>query len=229
MAKILIVEDECRLAESVRDWLVLEGHLVEIAPDSQIASQTLEQRQYDVILLDILLPGISGLELCKRYRRNGGTGRILITSAKGKNSDVEAGLDAGADDYITKPFDLKVLLARIRALLRRSVSMIGNHLVLGDLVVDTTTHKVWRAKHEIKLLPQEFALLELMIKQPSKVFSGEQLIQLLWHGKASIHTVRTHIKNLRRKIDLAGLKPMLTTLHGIGYTLTVEEVDRYCV
>lgn len=225
MAKILIVEDESRLAESVRDWLVSEGHQVEIALDSRLALKSLEHRQYDVILLDLLLPGMNGLELCRQYRSKGGTARILIVSAKASTVDIEAGLDAGADDYLTKPFDLKILLARIRALMRRSVSMIGNQLVLGDLVVDTSTHQVWRGENEVKLLPQEFALLELLIKQPNKIFSPDQLIDSLWHGKASIHNVRTHIKTLRRKIDLPGFKPMLTTLHGVGYTLSLDSLD----
>ncbi|MBX9666048.1 MAG: response regulator transcription factor [Candidatus Obscuribacterales bacterium] len=225
MAKILIVEDESRLAESVRDWLALEGHEVEIALDSQLAFQRLNHRRFDVILLDILLPGINGLELCRQYRSKGGNARILIVSSKANTGDIEAGLDAGADDYLTKPFDLKILLARIRALMRRSVSMIGNQLVLGDLVVDTSTHQVWRGDHEIKLLPQEFALLELLIKQPNKIFSPSQLIDSLWNGKASIQNVRTHIKTLRRKIDSPGRKSMLITLHGVGYSLSLETID----
>ncbi len=226
MAKILIVEDEKRLAESIRDWLVLEGHHVEIALDSQLALATLAHRHYDVILLDILLPGVNGLELCRQYRSKGGSARILIVSAKGTTADIERGLDAGADDYITKPFDLKILLARIRALMRRSVSMIGNQLVLGDLVVDLSTHQVFRSGQDIKLLPQEFALLELLIKEPNKIFSPDQLINTLWKGKASIHNLRTHIKTLRRKIDLPGLDPMLITLHGVGYTLSSESFER---
>jgi len=225
MAKILIVEDESRLAEAVRDWLTAEGHLVEVALDSRLALQSLDRKQFDVILLDLLLPGLNGLELCRQYRNNGGTARILIVSAKANNVDIEAGLDAGADDYLTKPFDLKILLARIRALMRRSVSMIGNQLVLGDLIVDTSTHQVWRGDQEVKLLPQEFALLELLMKQPNKIFSPDQLIQSLWNGKASIHNVRTHVKTLRRKIDLPGHRPMLTTLHGVGYTLSLENAD----
>ncbi|HMY55657.1 MAG TPA: response regulator transcription factor [Candidatus Obscuribacter sp.] len=222
MPKILIVEDELHLAESVREWLFLEGHLVQVAQDSKEAERRLEESTFDVILLDILLPGASGLELCRNYRSRGGTARILITSAKGKTSDVEAGLDAGADDYIIKPFDLKVLTARIRALMRRSISVIGNQLVLGDLVVDPISHQVWRAEQNVRLLPQEFALLELLIRSPGKIYSADQLIQLLWHGKATVHTVRTHIKNVRRKIDIAGCKPLLATLHGIGYVLTTE-------
>ncbi len=222
MPKILIVEDERHLAESVREWLFLDGHLVQIASDSEEAARTLSESPFDVILLDILLPGASGLEFCRTYRSLGGTARILITSAKGRTSDVEAGLDAGADDYITKPFDLKVLTARIRALMRRSITMIGNQLVLGDLVVDPISHQVWRGEQNVRLLPQEFALLELLIRSPGKIYSAEQLIQLLWQGKATVHTVRTHIKNVRRKVDIAGCKPMLTTLHGIGYVLTME-------
>jgi DNA-binding response OmpR family regulator len=225
MAKILIVEDEKRLAESIRDWLVLEGHQVDVSLDSQFALNSLSHRQYDVILLDILLPGLSGLELCKQYRSKGGNARILIVSAKGTTADIERGLDAGADDYITKPFDLKILLARIRALMRRSVAMSGNQLVLGDLVVDLATHQVLRGPHEVKLLPQEFALLELLIKEPNKIFSPQQLINVLWKGNASIHNLRTHIKTLRRKIDLPGFEPMLVTLHRVGYTLSAEVVE----
>ncbi|MBX9572689.1 MAG: response regulator transcription factor, partial [Candidatus Obscuribacterales bacterium] len=173
MAKILIVEDEERLAESVRDWLLIEGHQVDVSLDSRLALDALSKRSYDVVLLDVLLPGVNGIEICRQYRNSGGTARILIASARNSSADKERGLDAGADDYITKPFDLKELSARVRALMRRSVSMIGNTLVLGDLTLDVTTHQAWRGRVELKLLPQEFSLLEHLIRHPNKIFSPD--------------------------------------------------------
>ncbi|MBX9693033.1 MAG: response regulator transcription factor [Cyanobacteria bacterium] len=223
MARILIVEDEQHLAESMRGWLILEGHHVDVCMGGDLAARMLAAQLYDVIILDILLPGINGIELCKRYREHGGTARILVASAKGTSADKLRGLDAGADDYISKPFDLMELSARVRALMRRSVSMIGNQIVVSDLIMDLSTHQVQRAGRDVKLLPQEFSLLEFLARQPNKLFSAEVLIERLWHGKASIDTLRTHIKTLRKKIDVPGAQPMIKTVHGVGYALNVSE------
>lgn len=219
MAKILVVEDEKDLAHSVRDWLLLEGHKVDAVLDGQQALEWLQFNEYDVVVLDIFLPGLDGFEVCRRYRRSGGLARVLMLTAKSAVSDKESGLDAGADDYITKPFDLKEVSARIRALMRRSISVIGAQLVAADLTVDLTAHRVMRGQQEIKLLPQEFALLEFMIRQPNRIFSADTLIKRVWNGNSSVDTVRTHIKTLRKKVDLPGCEPLIRTVHGVGYSL----------
>lgn len=223
MAKILVVEDERYLAESIAEWLRKEGHHVDISGDAHRAEEFLSARDYDVIILDIVLPGITGLELCRRYRKSGGTARLLIVSARGTSSDKEDGLDAGADDYISKPFDLKELAARVRALMRRSVSIVGHQLVAGDLVLDLTLYEARRGEHRIKLLPQEFAILQFLMGHPNSIFTTEQLIIQLWQGNASIDTLRTHIKMIRKKIDLSGFKTEIRTIHGIGYCLQVVD------
>jgi DNA-binding response OmpR family regulator len=221
MAKILIVEDEKDLAHSVRDWLLLEGHRVDAVQDGNQALEWLRSNEYDVIVLDVLLPGLDGFEVCRRYRRSGGLGRVLMLTAKSGINDKESGLDAGADDYITKPFDLKEVSARVRALMRRSISVVGAQLIAADLIVDLTVRKVSRGDNEIKLLPQEFALLEFMIRQPNRIFSADTLIKRVWNGNSSVDTVRTHIKTLRKKVDLPGLQPLIKTVHGVGYSLGV--------
>ena len=222
-AKVLIVEDEVQLAFSVKEWLSGEGHSVTMVHDGKEALDWLGTHDCDVIVLDLMLPQVNGIEICRQYRKNGGTARILILTARAHIDDMENLLDSGADDYVTKPFDLKEVSARIRALLRRSTSVQGFQLVADDVVLDPMTHKVQRAGREIDLLPQEFALLEFFMRQPERIFSNELLIKTLWRGNASVDTVRTHIKTLRRKLNKPGLKPFIKTVHGVGYSLTGEE------
>jgi DNA-binding response OmpR family regulator len=220
MAKILVVEDERALAETIRDWLILEQHRVDVCHDGKEAQCTLSTDEYDVVMLDIMLPSVDGFEICRSYRRQGGTARILMITAKSTISDKEQGLDYGADDYITKPLDLNELSARVRALMRRSLTVDEPELVCADLRVQTNQRKVTRGGLEIKLLPQEFELLQFLIRQPHRIFSAETLVSRVWQGQSSTNTVRTHIKTLRRKLDLNGSEPLIRTIHGVGYSLS---------
>lgn len=198
-----------------------EHHVVELVENGEEATDRLKFYKYDVVILDWMLPGISGLEVCKRYRATGGTTPILLLTAKKHVDEKEQGLDAGADDYLTKPFEMKELSARIRALLRRPSVMTGSILQVGNLSLEPTTFKVTRNGEEVSLLPKEFALLEFMMRHPNQVFSAEALLDRVWSSDsdASPETIRTYIKRLRKKIDLQGQQSILSTVHGVGYKL----------
>ena len=223
MAKILIVEDETELAKPIASWLTAQGHVVEVVNDGSEAISYLRMHQYDLIVLDWMLPGLSGLEICQQYRSRGGKGLVLMLTARKTVDDKARGLDAGADDYLEKPFHLKELTARIRALLRRSATISGVIVEAGVLKLDSVKHKVWRGTQEIILSPKEFALLELFIRHPQQYFSADAIIDRIWRSDAEItsDTIRMHVKSLRRKIDMPGQTSLIHTLHGVGYKLDV--------
>lgn len=177
--------------------------------------------KYDVIILDILLPGMNGLEICRQYRKSRGMTPILMVTAKNTVEDKEAGLDAGADDYITKPFALKELAARVRALLRRGQSLPSNQLHIRDIIIDPVDYTVSKAGQQIHLMPQEFRLLEFLARHPNQVFSAEELLASVWESDtpAMLDTVRGHIKRIRRKLDTPGEQSIITNVYGVGYKL----------
>lgn len=221
MAKILIVEDEIDLAAPVRDSLAREHHLVEIVDRGPEALEHLRLYKYDLIILDWMLPGMSGLDICQAFRATGGTTPVLMLTARAEVDDKELGLDSGADDYLTKPFHLKELLARVRALLRRPQPVTSRVLAAGDLSLDPAARRVTKAGKEIHLLPKEFSLLEFLMRHPNQVFSAEALIERIWESDtmAMPDTIRTHIKTLRRKVDSEGRPSLIATVHGVGYKL----------
>lgn len=222
MAKILLVEDEHDLAQLISGWLhQREHHLVETLENGLDAFSTIQINKYDVIILDIMLPGMNGLEVCRQYRRHRGMTPILLLTAKNTVEDKEAGLDSGADDYITKPFALKELAARVRALLRRGPSIPSNQLNIRDIVIDPVDYTVKKAGEEIHLLPQEFRLLEFLARHPNQVFSAEDLLASVWESDtpAMIDTVRGHIKRIRKKLDSPGEQSIITNVYGVGYKL----------
>ena len=221
MAKILIVEDETDLALPIKDWLNKEQHLIELSDNGNDALDKLRVYKYDLIILDWMIPGVSGIEVCKHFRENGGTTPILILTAKAEVLEKETGLDAGADDYLTKPFHLKELSARVRALLRRHVQSSDPVLRAGDIVVDTLAHKVTVKGNLVRLVPKEYSLLEFFMRHPNQVFSAEALIDRVWNSEtmASSDTIRTYIKLLRKKLDSEGKDTLIRTVHGVGYKL----------
>ncbi len=221
MAKILLVEDEHDLAQLMCGWLQREHHLVETFENGLDAYGTIQMNKYDVIILDILLPGMNGLEICRQYRKSRGMTPILMVTAKNTVEDKEAGLDAGADDYITKPFALKELAARVRALLRRGQSLPSNQLHIRDIIIDPVDYTVSKAGQQIHLLPQEFRLLEFLARHPNQVFSAEELLASVWESDtpAMLDTVRGHIKRIRRKLDTPGEQSIITNVYGVGYKL----------
>jgi two-component system, OmpR family, response regulator len=221
MAKILVVEDEADLAKLVRNWLEREHHLVEVAENGADALTHLQVNRFDVVILDLMLPLLSGMEVCRRYRQSLGKTPILMLTAKDTVEDKEAGLDAGADDYLTKPFHLKELSARVRALVRRGSSQPNNILHLRDIEIDVNEFTVTKAGEEIHLLPKEFRLLDFLVRHPNHVFSAEELLASVWESDtaALLDTVRGHIKRLRKKLDTPGEPSIISTVYGIGYKL----------
>lgn len=221
MAKILIVEDEADLAELVKNWLVKDHHLVEIADDGLEALIRMETNNYDVVILDIMLPSVNGMEICKRYRKSGGSAGIIMVTAKGHVDDKETGLDSGADDYMTKPFQLKELAARVRAVLRRNHGQAQDIMRFRDLEIDVNEFKVLKGGHEVHLLPKEFRLFEFFLRHPHQVFSAEDILSSVWESdtEALLDTVRGHITRVRKKLDTAGTPSVIATVYGVGYKL----------
>lgn len=222
MAKILLVEDECDLALLISDWLKKrEHHLVEHLENGNDAYDMIQVNKYDVIILDIMLPGMSGLEICSQYRKSRGATPILMLTAKNTVEDKELGLDAGADDYITKPFALKELAARVRALLRRGTTLPSNQLNIRDIVIDPVDYSVSKAGKSVHLLPQEFRLLEFLARHPNQVFSAEDLLASVWESDtpAMLDTVRGHVKRIRQKLDTPTQNSIITNVYGVGYKL----------
>ncbi|PWU03724.1 MAG: DNA-binding response regulator [Candidatus Melainabacteria bacterium] len=224
MAKILIIEDDHRLCELMQDWLRAEGYLVEFATDGSDGLEKLQFYKYDLIILDWNLPGLSGIEVCQHFRESGGDAPILMLTVKSAVDEKTKGLDAGADDYLAKPFHLKELSARLRALLRRPAATQRNILTYGDLVLDPTGRKVTFKGDEIKLKAKEFSLLEFLMRYPNEVFSAEALMDRVWPSEsdASPETVRIHIMRLRKRIPDQGQPFSIRTVHGSGYKLEVN-------
>ncbi|HEY9681241.1 MAG TPA: response regulator transcription factor [Oculatellaceae cyanobacterium] len=228
MAKILVVEDDSHLSSLIRNLLVAERHIAETAANGTDALSMMKVFKYDLIVLDWMLPGMNGNAICQEYRNRGGAAPILMLTAKSSIEEKEAGLDSGADDYLTKPFDPRELLARIRALLRRPQAVSSSKdLAVGDLALDAKACKVFKAGNEVKLLPKEFNLLELFMRYPNQVFSPEALLERVWtaDSAASFDTVRTYIKTLRKKIDNPDCASAIRTVHGVGYCLDQRETE----
>lgn len=222
MAKILIVEDNEDLANTVRTFLMFEHHTVEHLVDGQDANDHLRTFQYDLIVLDWSLPRLSGLDILKRFRSLGGTTPVLMLTGHDTITEKEAGLDSGADDYLTKPFHMKELGARVRALLRRPSAVSSNILEAGNITVDTAKYRVTVNGEPMTLVPREFQLLEFFMRHPNQVFSPEALLNRVWpsDSEATTEALRTALKRLRKKVDPDG--NLLRTVHGVGYILEVS-------
>ncbi len=220
--KILVVEDDEFTAEALATVLSNEYYAVEVAKDGQAAWELVEAFAYDLILLDMMLPKLDGISLCRRLRSQGYHMPILLLTGRDSSDDKAKGLDAGADDYLVKPFDVQELLARVRALLRRSGSTSLPVLEWGSLQLDPTTHEVAYGAHPLKLTPKEYAILELFLRNSRRVFSCGALLEHVWSYEStpSEEAVRTQIKGLRQKLKAAGAPAdLIETVYGIGYRL----------
>lgn len=219
--RVLLVEDEKKLAVMLKKGLEQEGYAVDCLFDGEAAWRQIEinRDDYDLIILDIMLPGIDGIEVCKRARHQGISLPILMLTAKDSMEDKILGLDSGADDYLVKPFDFDELLARMRALLRRPNTLLPLELKAKDLVLNPATKKVYRSGREIYLTAKEFSLLEYFMRNPGQVLTREQALSRLWDFDfdSFSNVVDVHIKNLRKKIGDGKREKLLETVRGVGY------------
>jgi two-component system response regulator MprA len=219
--KILVVDDERAVRESLRRALELEGYQIDLAVDGREALAVLEQAQPDMLILDVLMPGVDGLEVCRRLRRAGNRLPVLMLTARDAVENRVAGLDAGADDYVTKPFALEELLARVRALLRRTTNGTGEVLRFADLELNQGTREVRRGGELIELTRTEFSLLELFLTNPRQVLTRSIIFERVWgydFGFAS-NSLDVYIGYLRRKTEAGGRPRLIQTVRGVGYAL----------
>ena len=220
--KILVVDDERAVRESLRRALELEGYEIELAGDGNEALNRLESSEEpDAMILDVLMPGVDGLEVCRRIRGAGSKLPVLMLTARTEVEDRVAGLDAGADDYVTKPFALEELLARVRALLRRATDEDGDTLRFADLELDPGTREVRRGDRQIELTRTEFSLLELFLQNPRQVLTRTVIFERVWgydFGFAS-NSLDVYIGYLRRKTEASGEARLIHTVRGVGYAL----------
>lgn len=221
MAKILIVEDDVGLAREVADFLRAKEYLVDVANTGADGRAYLGAAKYDLIVLDWELPDTSGPELCIKIRKGDASHvPILFLTARIAVADKVHGFETGADDYLTKPFELAELLARIRALLKRPPIFQSRQLTVRDIVLDLSRCEVTKSGERVELFPKEYALFEFLVSHPNFIYSAEDLMRHVWSTDAnsSIETVRTTLMRLRHKLD-TGDKPLIVTLRGIGYRL----------
>jgi two-component system response regulator MprA len=220
--KILVVDDERAVRESLRRALELEGYEIELAADGNEALYRLEvTEEPDAVILDVLMPGVDGLEVCRRLRGAGSKLPVLMLTARTEVEDRVAGLDAGADDYVTKPFALEELLARVRALLRRTGDTDGDVVRFADLELDPATREVTRGGRSIELTRTEFSLLELFMRNPRQVLTRTIIFERVWgydFGYAS-NSLDVYIGYLRRKTEADGEPRLIQTVRGVGYAL----------
>jgi two-component system response regulator MprA len=221
--QILVVDDERAVRESLRRALELEGYDVELAADGREALERLESdvREPDAVLLDVLMPQVDGLEVCRRLRRAGSRLPILMLTARAEVENRVEGLDAGADDYITKPFALEELLARLRALLRRTADGSGEPLRFDDLELDPRTREVSRGGDPIELTQTEFSLLQLFLLNPRQVLTRSLIFERVWGYDfgATSNSLDVYIGYLRRKTEAGGRPRLIQTVRGVGYAL----------
>ena len=218
---VLIVEDEVKMAALIRRGLSEQGLTVDVAGSGEDGVGMARSSHYDAVVLDVILPGIDGFETCRQLRQEGIWSPVLMLTARGALEDRIAGLDGGADDYLTKPFSFAELLARLRALVRRGQSERPTIIEVGELRLDPATRQVWRGEAEIELSAKEFALLEAFMRSPGNVLSRVQLIDQAWEYdyQHRSNVIEVYIRYLRRKIDLPfGIKS-LETVRGAGYRL----------
>lgn len=219
--RLLLVEDEHRIANSIKKGLEQERYAVDVAYDGLDGFDLASTEEYDLVVLDLMLPGMDGLEICRQLRLKQIHTPILILTAKSQTEDKIIGLDNGADDYLTKPFSFEELLARIRALTRRPRSSLNTILIVDDLSLNTKTYQVKRDDTPITLSGKEYSLLEFLMRHPREIVKKERIIGHVWDYDANIlpNTVEVYIKNLRRKIDFPFKKPLIHTIRGFGYRL----------
>lgn len=220
--KILLVEDDERITACVEEALTDQNYVVDVALDGEAGWEYIQAFSYDVILLDVMLPKLDGISLCQRLRHQGYQIPVLMLTARDTTIDKVEGLDAGADDYLVKPFNIQELSARIRAVVRRGNFLFPPVLEVGDLRLDPNSYEVTYAEERLPLTPKEFRLLELFLRNSNRVLSRSIILEHLWsfRNPPGEETVKVHIKDLRQKLKAAGAPAdMIETVYGLGYRL----------
>jgi DNA-binding response OmpR family regulator len=223
--RILLVEDDEKAARLLARGFREEGFVVDIVSSAEEGDEQAFVTDYELIILDWMLPGQDGLSLCRDLRQRGAQAPILMLTARDALADRVTGLNAGADDYLTKPFAFEELLARARALLRRSELTRPALLTIDDLAVDPLTHKVTRGTRLLELTRKEFSILEMLMRRPGEVVSRTRLAEQVWQADVQSidNLIDVHVSNLRRKIDPPGAAPLLHTVRGRGFRIAVRE------
>lgn len=219
--RILVVEDEKKVAAFIKRGLEEEGYTVDVAYDGAEGVQLAESVSYDLLIMDVMLPKKDGLTVVKELRQSGRNTPVLMLTARDTTDDIVAGLDAGSDDYLTKPFAFAELSARVRALVRRSVMERGAELVFADLRMDPVSHQVWRGEREIGLTAKEYGLLELLMRNPNTVLSRNTIAEQVWEHTFDTFTniIDVYVNYLRKKIDKGFDRRLIHTVRGQGYVL----------
>ncbi len=220
--RILLIEDEKRLSHYIKKGLTEQGFAVDQAYDGQEGLYLAKEETYDVIILDVMLPKLNGVDVCKKLRVSKKDTPVLMLTARSETEDKILGLDSGADDYLTKPFVFAELKARINALLRRSYHQVTNNLAIANLEVDPLKHTVKREGKMIKLTPKEFAILELLLRRKNEVVTRTQVIEHVWdyNFDSLSNVVDVFMGTLRKKIDRGHKTKLIHTLHGVGYMIS---------
>ena len=225
IVRVLLVEDEARIADFVTRGLAEQGHAVDVASDGDEALQWADVADFDVIILDVMLPGRDGIEVCRTLRQRGARTPILMLTARDAVQDRVKGLDSGADDYLVKPFAFAELVARLRALIRREPAVMGGVLQVSDLGFDTTTLEVSRRGISIDLTAKECRLLEYLMRYPNQVLTRTMIAEHVWNYEFdnATNVIDVHIRNLRRKIDDAYPTKLIQTVRGAGYRISSRQ------
>jgi DNA-binding response OmpR family regulator len=223
--RILVVEDEQRIAQAIKTGLELEKYAVDVEHDGEDGYHAAEAGDYDLVILDVMMPGMDGISVCRQLRADNKHMPVLILTARSQTKDIVKGLEAGADDYLSKPFEFEELIARVKALLRRPKEQLSDILVVGDLTLDTQLKTVRRKDRDIQLSSKEYALLEYLMRHQGRVLSKDTLIEHVWDFDADIlpNTVEVYITYLRQKIDRPFKQPLIHTIRGFGYKITNEK------
>jgi heavy metal response regulator len=223
--RILLVEDDSSVSGFIVRGLREERYAVDLATDGEMGLAMAETTPYDIIILDVMLPKLNGIDVCRRLRAQRQTTPILLLTARDAIADRVTGLDTGADDYLTKPFAFAELLARIRALLRRGSSQPILHMKIADLELDPVSHRVWRAGQDIVLTNKEYSLLEYLMRNTGRVLTRTAITEHVWdiHYESVTNIVDVHIKTLRSKMDRDFSPQLIHTVRGVGYVLKIPE------
>lgn len=222
--RVLIIEDERRLALVIKKGLVENGFAVDLAFDGEEGKFLIESENYDLVILDLMLPKLDGLTLCQEIRQKGNKTPVLMLTAKTTLDDKVAGLNSGADDYLTKPFAFLELIARVHALVRRSKTESLPILSVGNIILDSTKHSLKRGDKRIKLTPKEFAIFELLLRRREEVVSRTEILEHVWdyNFEGMSNVVDVFMASVRKKIDDTGKKRIIQTVHGVGYRISEQ-------